>query len=51
MQVDSPDKIRNIAVAGQLSKIIDLTSLPEGIYFIKMAGSETTITRKLIIKR
>ncbi|MFZ4520094.1 MAG: C25 family cysteine peptidase [Bacteroidales bacterium] len=42
---------KKISVTGQLSKGVNLTSLPEGIYFMKIAGNEGTITRKLVIKR
>ena len=42
---------RNIPVTGQYSKVINLTSLPEGIYFLKIEGKDLMTTRKLIISR
>ena len=41
----------HLPVNGQLSKPIDLTSLPDGIYFFKVAGKTMVTTKKLIIKR
>ena len=42
---------KNIPIKGLVSKTIDLTTLPDGIYFLKVTGEEVTIARKLIIKR
>ncbi|MCX6268732.1 MAG: C25 family cysteine peptidase [Bacteroidetes bacterium] len=41
----------NISVTGKISKNINLTSLPDGIYFLKIAGTQLMTTKKLIIKR
>jgi PKD repeat protein len=42
---------KNILVNGQLTSNINLTALPEGIYFLKIAGNHLMATKKLIIKR
>ena len=42
---------KNIPVEGQFSKNLHLASLPEGIYFLKIAGKEFTMIRKLVIKK
>jgi len=41
----------NVAVASQLRKTINLSALPEGVYFLKISGKQMMTTRKLIIKR
>jgi hypothetical protein len=42
---------KNISIHDQLSKNINLTSSPEGIYFLKITGTAMMATKKLIIKR
>ena len=42
---------KDVPLVGQLSKGLNLTGLPEGVYFLKIAGKQMMITRKLIIKR
>ncbi|MCX6305071.1 MAG: C25 family cysteine peptidase [Bacteroidetes bacterium] len=42
---------KDISVSGHLSKAINLGALPEGIYFLKVAGKEGMATRKLVVKR
>jgi PKD repeat protein len=42
---------KNIPVTGQMNKSIDLTTMPEGIYFLKITGSQLMETRKLVIRR
>jgi len=41
----------NIPVNGSLKKNVNLTNLSQGIYFLKVKGSETTLTQKIIIQR
>ncbi len=41
----------NIPVSGKLTKSFDLTSQPNGIYFLKVKGTETTLTEKVVIGR
>jgi len=41
----------NIPVTGSLKKTINLTNLSQGIYFLKIKGSETTLTQKIMIQR
>jgi PKD repeat protein len=42
---------KNIPFTGQFSKTVNLTMLPEGIYFLKISGKQLMTTRKLIIRR
>ena len=42
---------KDIAVSGQLNKAINLVALPEGIYFLKIAGKQLMETRKLVIRK
>ena len=42
---------KNLVISGQLNKTINLTRLPEGIYFMKISGQEVMTTRKLVIKK
>ena len=42
---------KNFNVNGQFTKVINLTTLPEGIYFLKLAGKQLTTTQKLIIRK
>lgn len=41
----------NIPLSGQLTKNLNLTALPDGIYFLKIAGKNGMVTRKLVIKK
>jgi len=41
----------NIPVNGSLKKNVNLTNLSQGIYFLKVKGSETTLTQKIMIQR
>ena len=41
----------NIDVTGQFAKVINLTSQPEGLYFLKIAGKQLMTTQKLIIRK
>jgi len=41
----------DMPVSGALTKTLDLTSLPEGIYFLKIAGTDSALTGKLVIRR
>lgn len=36
---------------GSISKNVNLTKLPAGIYFLKVNGNESTLTRKIIIQK
>jgi PKD repeat protein len=40
-----------VSGAGQHSTMMNLSSLPDGIYFMKIAGQEGMITKKVVIKR
>jgi PKD repeat protein len=42
---------KGLPVTGQFSKTLDLISLPEGVYFLKIAGNESTLTKKLVVSR
>ena len=39
------------AEAGSSSENINVTTLPEGIYFLRIIGEEEVLIRKLLIKR
>lgn len=41
----------NIHVTNQLNKAVNLTTLPDGIYFLKISGKEWMTTKKLVIRR
>ncbi len=41
----------NITTGGQLRKNLDLSALSDGIYFLKIAGKDGMVTRKLVIKK
>jgi PKD repeat protein len=41
----------DIATNGSVKKALNLTGLPQGIYFLKIRGGETTLTSKLVIQR
>lgn len=41
----------NIAVSGEFNITLNLTSMPDGIYFLKISGAKVTVTRKLIIRK
>jgi PKD repeat protein len=41
----------NITTGGQLRKNLDLSALPDGIYFLKIAGKDGMVTRKLVIRK
>ncbi|MDP1623126.1 MAG: C25 family cysteine peptidase [Bacteroidales bacterium] len=42
---------KNISLTGQLNKTIKLTTLPDGIYFLKIAGKASVTTGKIIVRR
>jgi PKD repeat protein len=39
------------SMTGQFSKSLNLTTLPDGIYFLKVSGKEVTATKKLVIRK
>ena len=41
----------NLDVTGQMKKVIDLRSLQPGVYYLKVAGKETTLTKKIVIQK
>ncbi len=41
----------NVASSGQFNRTLNLTALPDGIYFLKISGQKEMATRKLIIRR
>jgi len=41
----------DFAVNDKSDKTIDLSTLKEGIYFLKVKGDAATITRKVIIRK
>ena len=41
----------NIEVTYQMKKVLDLRSLPAGLYYMKVAGKETSLTRKIVIQK
>jgi len=42
---------KNLVIAGQLNKTVNLTMLLEGIYFMKISGEHGMTTRKMVIKK
>jgi PKD repeat protein len=42
---------KNIVSTGRLTKNIDLTGFPEGMYFLKIAGDQILKTGKLVIRK
>jgi len=41
----------NIPLNGNVNRQIRLSDLPQGIYFLKIKGNETTVTQKVIIQK
>jgi PKD repeat protein len=41
----------NISVNGSIRKEINLTHLPQGVYFLKVEGSTSTLTQKIVIQK
>lgn len=41
----------NITLNTPVKKMLDLRDLPEGIYYLKITGKATTLTRKLVVRK
>jgi hypothetical protein len=42
---------KDIPVNGTLSRMIDLSNMAEGIYYVKVEGASTMLIQKLIIRK
>lgn len=42
---------QGISMTGQVNKSLNLTSLPDGIYFLKISGKEVMATKKVVIRK
>ncbi|MGE5425410.1 MAG: C25 family cysteine peptidase [Syntrophothermus sp.] len=42
---------KGIQVNGTLSKVIDLTTIAQGVYYVKVETTSGTITKKLVVKK
>ena len=45
------EKVSTSSFAGNKESVVDLNTLPNGIYFLRITSKEGTITRKLVVRR